>query len=115
MKVKIINRSKHDLPKYETKASAGVDLRANIEEPFTLQSLERTIIKTGLYLEIPEKYEGQVKFCKLNTTKARRLAISQRVMGLPAILLYKAGEKIDECTKDDATKENIQLMVEKVL
>ena len=64
---------------------------------------------------LAEKYEGQVKFCKLNTTKARRLAISQRVMGLPAILLYKAGEKIDECTKDDATKENIQLMVEKVL
>ena len=61
MKVKIINRSKHDLPKYETKASAGVDLRANIEEPFTLQSLERTIIKTGLYLEIPESYEAQVR------------------------------------------------------
>ena len=64
---------------------------------------------------LAKKYEGQVKFCKLNTTKARRLAISQRVMGLPAILLYKDGEKVDECTKDDATKENIQLMVEKVL
>jgi thioredoxin 1 len=64
---------------------------------------------------LAEKYDGQVKFCKLNTTKARRLAISQRVMGLPAILLYKEGEKVDECTKDDATKENIQSMVEKVL
>lgn len=64
---------------------------------------------------LAEKYEGQVKFCKLNTTKARRLAISQRVMGLPAILLYKDGKKVDECTKDDATKENIQSMVEKVL
>jgi len=64
---------------------------------------------------LAEKYNGQVKFCKLNTTKARRLAISQRVMGLPAILLYKDGEKVDECTKDDATKENIQSMVEKVL
>ena len=64
---------------------------------------------------LAEKYEGQVKFCKLNTTKARRLAISQRVMGLPAILLYKDGEKVAECTKDDATKENIQSMVEKVL
>ena len=64
---------------------------------------------------LAEKYEGQVKFCKLNTTGARRLAISQRVMGLPAILLYKNGEKVDECTKDDATKENIQSMVEKVL
>lgn len=64
---------------------------------------------------LAEKYEGQVKFCKLNTTKARRLAISQRVMGLPAILLYKDGKKVDECTKDDATKENIQSMVEKVI
>ena len=61
MKVKIINRSKHELPKYETTASAGVDLRANIDEPFTLQPLERTLVKTGLYLEIPEKYEAQVR------------------------------------------------------
>lgn len=61
MKVKIINRSKHDLPQYETKASAGVDLRANISEPFTLQSLERNLVKTGLFLEIPEGYEAQVR------------------------------------------------------
>lgn len=61
MKVKVINRSKHDLPQYETEASAGVDLRANISEPFTLQSLERNIIKTGLFLEIPEGYEAQVR------------------------------------------------------
>ncbi|PKR82188.1 dUTP diphosphatase [Brumimicrobium salinarum] len=61
MKVNIINRSKHDLPKYETNASAGVDLRANISEPFTLQSLERNIVKTGLFLEIPEGYEAQVR------------------------------------------------------
>ena len=53
--------------------------------------------------ELEEKYEGKVKFCKLNTSKARRLAISQRVMGLPAIVLYKGGEKIGECTKEDAT------------
>lgn len=61
MKVKIINRSKHALPQYETKASAGVDLRANIVEPVTIQSLERTLIKTGLFLEIPEGFEGQVR------------------------------------------------------
>lgn len=64
---------------------------------------------------LAEEFEEKVKFCKLNTTKARRLAISQRVMGLPAILLYKDGEKIDELTKDDATKENIKAMIEKVL
>ena len=65
--------------------------------------------------ELAEEYGEDVKFCKLNTTKARRLAISQRVMGLPAILLYKDGEKVDEVTKDDATKENVKEMIEKVL
>lgn len=62
---------------------------------------------------LAEKYEGKVKFCKLNTTKARRLAISQRVLGLPTIVLYKDGEKLDEVTKDDANKANIEAMIEK--
>ena len=61
MKVRIVNRSKHDLPQYETKASAGVDLRANIESPIVLQPLERSLIKTGLFLEIPEGFEAQVR------------------------------------------------------
>jgi thioredoxin 1 len=65
--------------------------------------------------DLAEEYGEDVKFCKLNTTKARRLAISQRVMGLPAILLYKDGEKVDEVTKDDATRENVKEMIEKVL
>ncbi len=65
--------------------------------------------------ELSGKYDGKVKFCKLNTSKARRLAIGQRVMGLPAILLYKDGEKIDECTKEDATQSNIESMIEKNL
>lgn len=64
---------------------------------------------------LEEEYGDDVKFCKLNTTKARRLAISQRVLGLPAILLYEDGEKIDEVTKDDATKANIKSMIEKYL
>jgi thioredoxin len=63
--------------------------------------------------ELAAKYEGKVKFCKLNTTKARRLAISQRVLGLPTIALYKDGEKIEEVTKDDANKVNIDSMIEK--
>ena len=62
---------------------------------------------------LAEKYEGKVKFCKLNTTKARRLAISQRVLGLPTIALYKDGEKVEEVTKDDANKANIESMIEK--
>ena len=61
MKVKVINRSKHDLPRYETPASAGIDLRANLDSPFSLQPLERTLIKTGLFLEIPAGFEAQVR------------------------------------------------------
>ncbi len=59
--VKIINKSKNDLPKYETEGSAGVDIRANLENTITLNSLDRTLIPTGLYLEIPQGYEAQVR------------------------------------------------------
>ena len=61
MTIKIINKSNHDLPNYETIASAGMDLRANIYEPITLKSLERTIVKTGLFIELPMGYEAQVR------------------------------------------------------
>ena len=63
--------------------------------------------------ELSKKYQEKVKFCKLNTTKARRMAISQRVLGLPTITLYKNGEKVEEVIKDDATKENIDAMIAK--
>jgi len=53
-----------------------------------------------------------IKFSKLNTGKARRLAISQRVLGLPTIILYKDGEKVAEVTKDDATRAGIKGMIE---
>ncbi len=61
MIIKIINKSQHELPNYETIASAGMDLRANISEPITLKSLERTIVKTGLFIELPIGYEAQVR------------------------------------------------------
>jgi len=61
MKIRIINRSKHDLPKYATKASAGVDLRANIDEVIQMQPMEKTIVPTGLFMEIPVGYEAQVR------------------------------------------------------
>ncbi len=61
MKVKIVNRSRHDLPQYETNASAGMDLRANIEKALTIKPLERVLVKTGLYLELPINYEAQVR------------------------------------------------------
>ena len=61
MKIKIINKSQHPLPKYQTELSAGMDLYANIEESITLKSLERKLIPTGLFLELPEGYEAQVR------------------------------------------------------
>lgn len=61
MTIKIINASKHQLPEYESEASAGLDLRANIDAPIRLQSLERTIVKTGLFIELPIGYEAQVR------------------------------------------------------
>ncbi|MFD0964426.1 dUTP diphosphatase [Pseudofulvibacter geojedonensis] len=61
MEIKIINKSKHALPHYETLASAGMDLRAHITEPITLKPLDRTIVKTGLFIELPIGYEAQVR------------------------------------------------------
>ena len=61
---------------------------------------------------LAEEFEGKVKFCKLNTTKARRLAISQRVLGLPSLLLYKDGAKVAEVTGGNATKASIKEMIE---
>ncbi|HLV91674.1 MAG TPA: dUTP diphosphatase [Aequorivita sp.] len=59
--IKIINKSGHSLPAYETMASAGMDLRASIESPITLKPLDRTIVKTGLFIELPIGYEAQVR------------------------------------------------------
>ena len=61
MKVAIINKSKHQLPKYETSLSAGVDLRANIDAPIVLKPLERALVKTGLFIALPEGVEAQVR------------------------------------------------------
>lgn len=61
MNIKIINKSAHNLPHYETEASAGMDLRANITEPITLKPLERALIKTGLFIELPVGIEAQVR------------------------------------------------------
>ena len=61
MTVQIINKSKHQLPNYETSASAGMDLRANIDNAISLKPLERAIIKTGLFIALPNGYEAQVR------------------------------------------------------
>ena len=61
MKVEIINKSKHQLPAYETALSAGMDLRANIDAPIELQPLQRALVPTGLYMALPAGYEAQVR------------------------------------------------------
>ena len=61
MIIKVINKSKHDLPKYQTELSAGMDLYANIDEPITLKPLERTLVKTGLFISLPKGYEAQIR------------------------------------------------------
>ncbi len=61
MNIKIINKSNHPLPKYQTELSAGMDLYANLEETLTLKSLERKLIPTGLFIELPARYEAQVR------------------------------------------------------
>ncbi|TAM94925.1 MAG: dUTP diphosphatase [Chitinophagaceae bacterium] len=61
MKVRIINQSAFPLPEYATSGSAGMDVRANTQSPITLKSLERTLVPTGLFIELPEGYEAQIR------------------------------------------------------
>lgn len=61
MKVKVINKSSHPLPSYATSGSSGMDLRANLLEPVLLESLERKLIPTGIYLELPSGFEAQIR------------------------------------------------------
>lgn len=61
IKVKVINKSGYDLPEYKTPQSAGMDLRANIDEAVTLEPLSRRLVKTGLFIALPEGYEAQIR------------------------------------------------------
>lgn len=63
--------------------------------------------------EFAEQYGDKMKFCALNTTKARRVAIGQGIMGLPVMAIYENGQKIDEVVKDDATVESIEEMIKR--
>ena len=61
MKIKIVNKSQHTCPEYATTQSAGLDLRANLSEPILLKSRERTLVKTGLHIELPKGFEAQIR------------------------------------------------------
>ena len=64
---------------------------------------------------LAQQYGSEVKFVKLNTSGARRVAIAQKVLGLPTVTLYKDGEKLSELTKDEAVKANIEAMIKAAL
>lgn len=61
MRIRIVNRSKHELPQYATTHSAGMDLRANLDTPMVLKSMERCLVPTGLFVELPVGYEAQIR------------------------------------------------------
>lgn len=61
MKVNVINQSKHELPAYQTISAAGLDLRANIEDPINLRPMQRILVPTGLFMELPEGFEAQIR------------------------------------------------------
>jgi dUTP pyrophosphatase len=61
MNIKIVNKSKHKLPEYSTEKSAGMDIRANIENDITLMPMERVLVNTGLFIELPEGFEAQIR------------------------------------------------------
>jgi len=61
MKIKIVNISRHPLPSYETSSSAGMDLRANLDEPVILKPLQRVLVPTGLFIELPVGFEAQIR------------------------------------------------------
>ncbi len=61
MKIRIVNKSTNALPQYATSQSAGIDLRANLTEPVVLKPMERKLIPTGLFIELPEGYEAQIR------------------------------------------------------
>ena len=63
--------------------------------------------------ELSDKYDGQLKFCALNTTKARRLAISQKILGLPVMAIYENGAMIDSVVKEEATADSILEMIKR--
>ena len=65
--------------------------------------------------EFADTYGDKLKFTSLNTTKARRLAIGQKILGLPVMAIYKDGEKVDELVKDDCTQETIEAMIKKYI
>src|SRR5204862_104955 len=97
MKVSIINKSKHSLPSYETEHSAGMDLRANLDEMLLLHPMQRALVPTGLFMELPDKDEAQIRPHTLPTPKPLLpVAGKPIVQWLVEDIVKAAGKKVEE-------------------
>ena len=88
-----------------------LELDKNTFEAEVLQAEGKVLV--DFYGDGCVPYGDKIKFCALNTTKARRLAIGQKILGLPVIAIYENGAMIDSCVKEDATPENVEAMIKK--
>ena len=114
MQIKIINSSSHPLPNYETIASAGMDLRANLAEPITLKSLERTIVKTGLFIELPIGYEAQVR-PRSGLAAKKGITVLNSPGTVDADYRGEIGVILVNLSKDDFTIENGERIAQLIL
>ena len=83
IKIKVVNKGHQQLPRYATPMSAGMDLRANLDEPITLQPMQRALVKTGLYIALPEGYEAQIRPRQLFATPRTVACQALLSVGLP--------------------------------
>lgn len=114
MTIKIINHSSHKLPHYETEASAGMDLRANLAENITLKPLERAIIKTGLYIELPLGYEAQVR-PRSGLAAKRGISVLNAPGTIDADYRGEIGVILVNLSKEDFTIENGERVAQLVI
>ncbi|UII81525.1 dUTP diphosphatase [Flagellimonas sp. CMM7] len=114
MKIKIINTSNHQLPHYETLASAGMDLRANITKPITLKSLERAIVPTGIFIELPVGYEAQVR-PRSGLAAKKGITVLNAPGTVDADYRGEVGVILVNLSKDDFTIENGERIAQMVI
>lgn len=120
MNIEIINKSQFELPKYKTKGAAGLDLQANIVEEITLEPMERKLIGTGLYISIPDGYEGQIRArsglaLKHGITLANGIGtIDSDYRGELKVILINLGEEKYTINKGDRIAQIIFIKYENV-
>lgn len=105
--MKVLNKKNFEEEVIQSKGTMLVDFFSETCEP--CQALMPSIE------EFADKYSGKIPFAKLDTAKASRVAIGQKILGIPVIAIYQDGEKVEELVKDDATPENVEAMIKKYI